>query len=396
MGRRTSGCQSPILKCPIAIRKISSRPSGLPSVSVSRDTDRRKGRRVLNSSDSPLRPCNVSPIEVEKSLRQLALAWWVECLASLRDLLIGLQMNYLASSESFVANCAHQDSSSVQANPLSSSSGLRRAPNQSHNLSPAPADSSLPLDHISALLSAGDSSWLSPEIPIEWNSTVVDHTNSSDIPSASALPPSEPFCTFSQSFRSSFGPNPIAHFNGSAELVSSINQILYSPPNPGDYTSSSPVFSSSSYPSSPLPLFASGACALGAPLLSYIDDSLKHPSHFVYPAHQVPQLPQVTQWNFSNLSGPICSTSTTSLNYNPSTNVTASPQNKAYHCSVCGRTFPRQAALTQHQITHTSERPHPCPVPGCPKAFTTASNARRHAKIHYRFSNNSHNPHKTC
>ncbi|KAI8454633.1 hypothetical protein BY996DRAFT_7079633, partial [Phakopsora pachyrhizi] len=39
-------------------------------------------------------------------------------------------------------------------------------------------------------------------------------------------------------------------------------------------------------------------------------------------------------------------------------------------------------------VTHTGERPYSCPVSGCGKAFTTASNAKRHAKTHYRVSHN--------
>ncbi|KAG0146992.1 hypothetical protein CROQUDRAFT_670801 [Cronartium quercuum f. sp. fusiforme G11] len=57
---------------------------------------------------------------------------------------------------------------------------------------------------------------------------------------------------------------------------------------------------------------------------------------------------------------------------------------KRYGCQICGRAFQRQTTLTQHQITHTGERPYGCPVAGCDKAFTTASNAKRHAKTHYR------------
>ncbi|PLW17432.1 hypothetical protein PCASD_16377 [Puccinia coronata f. sp. avenae] len=63
---------------------------------------------------------------------------------------------------------------------------------------------------------------------------------------------------------------------------------------------------------------------------------------------------------------------------------------KKHRCQTCGRAFQRQTTLTQHQITHTGERPYSCPVAGCDKAFTTASNAKRHAKTHFRISHGFH------
>lgn len=66
------------------------------------------------------------------------------------------------------------------------------------------------------------------------------------------------------------------------------------------------------------------------------------------------------------------------------------PPVKKYTCQTCGRAFQRQTTLTQHQITHTGERPYACPIAGCEKAFTTASNAKRHAKTHYRAHHHHH------
>ncbi|KAH9810022.1 hypothetical protein DFH28DRAFT_1085871 [Melampsora americana] len=93
-------------------------------------------------------------------------------------------------------------------------------------------------------------------------------------------------------------------------------------------------------------------------------------------------------WSLS-LSRQSSSSSTSS---SASSSQSPPPPVKKYTCQTCGRAFQRQTTLTQHQITHTGERPYACPIAGCDKAFTTASNAKRHAKTHYRAHHHHHHP----
>ncbi|KNZ55547.1 uncharacterized protein VP01_2653g6 [Puccinia sorghi] len=83
------------------------------------------------------------------------------------------------------------------------------------------------------------------------------------------------------------------------------------------------------------------------------------------------------------------------------------PRVKKHRCQICGRAFQRQTTLTQHQSTYSHWRKAlllPCSKSiilflllllktqsaGCDKAFTTASNAKRHAKTHFRIAHGYH------
>ncbi|ORZ01045.1 hypothetical protein BCR43DRAFT_406057, partial [Syncephalastrum racemosum] len=57
---------------------------------------------------------------------------------------------------------------------------------------------------------------------------------------------------------------------------------------------------------------------------------------------------------------------------------------KRFICDYCTRSFPKPSALKIHIYTHTGEKPYSCDKPGCNKAFSCASNLRRHLKTHNR------------
>jgi uncharacterized Zn-finger protein len=54
-----------------------------------------------------------------------------------------------------------------------------------------------------------------------------------------------------------------------------------------------------------------------------------------------------------------------------------------YQCSQCSKTFSRPSSLRIHIFSHTGEKPHQCPHPGCGRRFSVQSNMRRHLKVHY-------------
>ncbi|KAI8149724.1 hypothetical protein BJV82DRAFT_479184, partial [Fennellomyces sp. T-0311] len=54
-----------------------------------------------------------------------------------------------------------------------------------------------------------------------------------------------------------------------------------------------------------------------------------------------------------------------------------------YRCSMCPKTFSRPSSLRVHIYSHTGEKPHGCPHPGCGRRFSVQSNMRRHLRVHY-------------
>lgn len=54
-----------------------------------------------------------------------------------------------------------------------------------------------------------------------------------------------------------------------------------------------------------------------------------------------------------------------------------------YKCHECTKTFSRPSSLRIHILSHTGEKPHVCPQPGCGRRFSVQSNMRRHLKVHY-------------
>ncbi|KAL0080746.1 hypothetical protein J3Q64DRAFT_1627859, partial [Phycomyces blakesleeanus] len=54
-----------------------------------------------------------------------------------------------------------------------------------------------------------------------------------------------------------------------------------------------------------------------------------------------------------------------------------------YHCSLCPKTFSRPSSLRIHGYSHTGEKPHGCPYPGCGRWFSVQSNMRRHLRVHH-------------
>ncbi|EKM80720.1 hypothetical protein AGABI1DRAFT_126769 [Agaricus bisporus var. burnettii JB137-S8] len=53
-----------------------------------------------------------------------------------------------------------------------------------------------------------------------------------------------------------------------------------------------------------------------------------------------------------------------------------------YECKICGKLFNRPSSLRIHLNSHTGEKPHVCPYPGCGRSFSVLSNMRRHARVH--------------
>ncbi|RCH86916.1 hypothetical protein CU098_005267 [Rhizopus stolonifer] len=63
--------------------------------------------------------------------------------------------------------------------------------------------------------------------------------------------------------------------------------------------------------------------------------------------------------------------------------ITNNSSNNRYRCNQCQKTFSRPSSLRIHILSHTGEKPHVCPQPGCGKRFSVQSNMRRHLKVHY-------------
>ena len=62
---------------------------------------------------------------------------------------------------------------------------------------------------------------------------------------------------------------------------------------------------------------------------------------------------------------------------------------RKHPCNVCNKFFLRPSALQTHIFTHTGEKPHSCPVPGCDrhgegKGFSVRSNMTRHVRARHK------------
>lgn len=59
------------------------------------------------------------------------------------------------------------------------------------------------------------------------------------------------------------------------------------------------------------------------------------------------------------------------------------PRVKTDHsCSICGKTFTRNFARQNHEMSHRGVRDHACPE--CGRAFTRLNDMKRHQKLHER------------
>ncbi|KAI9319107.1 hypothetical protein BX666DRAFT_1823794, partial [Dichotomocladium elegans] len=52
-----------------------------------------------------------------------------------------------------------------------------------------------------------------------------------------------------------------------------------------------------------------------------------------------------------------------------------------YRCPTCSKPFSRPSSLRVHTYSHTGEKPHRCPLPGCGRRFSVQSNMRRHLRV---------------
>ncbi|KAF9554398.1 hypothetical protein CPC08DRAFT_175419 [Agrocybe pediades] len=53
-----------------------------------------------------------------------------------------------------------------------------------------------------------------------------------------------------------------------------------------------------------------------------------------------------------------------------------------HKCPECQKEFPRPSGLRTHMNMHTKEKPYACAYPGCTRAFSVVSNAKRHMRTH--------------
>ncbi|KXS15594.1 hypothetical protein M427DRAFT_56667, partial [Gonapodya prolifera JEL478] len=57
---------------------------------------------------------------------------------------------------------------------------------------------------------------------------------------------------------------------------------------------------------------------------------------------------------------------------------------KEFLCDICGKAFQTGGYLARHKKVHTTDRPHACPIPGCPSRFNRHDNMLQHWRSHAR------------
>lgn len=214
----------------------------------------------------------------------------------------------------------------------------------------AACDAGLPEDPYPTELSADYLTLPAWEVP-----NFAEHSNPPIEDHQAFIPPTlHPLMMSPTTYRNGFG-DPILPFHyGAYDSPGSCGTTSHTPPADSSVCSLSDPLSQYSYP-----------------IAQHAQSQTPHPWHLV-------STPDYSPFAASSRSS-VTSVST----------VSEQPIKK-HRCQICGRAFQRQTTLSQHQITHTGERPYACPVSGCDKAFTTASNAKRHAKTHFRISHGFH------
>ncbi|KAJ7827990.1 hypothetical protein B0H13DRAFT_2214130, partial [Mycena leptocephala] len=60
----------------------------------------------------------------------------------------------------------------------------------------------------------------------------------------------------------------------------------------------------------------------------------------------------------------------------------SSPGLRRHVCARCGKAFRSSGHLKRHVQTHTGEKNHPCPYPGCTTRCSRHDNLQQHYRLH--------------